>query len=270
MHSMHRSNRRRLYAAIGRASVISLTMAAATLASSTTADAQCSCPDWCGDTDVAVTGTSDYCQYPTTGCPYPEYASNGCCYWPNSPVIVDESGDGVALTDLESGVKFPLGPGTTIYQAAWTEAGSDDAWLVLDRNGNGRIDNGTELFGNSTPQSAPPSGQEKNGFLALAEYDQPDNGGNGDGIVDERDAVYASLRLWQDTNHDGESQSSELHMLRELGIVGIGLNYRLSERRDRFGNIFRYRVKMPTRPSDLTGVWAFDVFLRSRHLPSYR
>ena len=171
------------------------------------------------------------------------------------------SGNGFSLTNLAGGVRFDLSGDGQSSVMSWTAAGSDDARLILDRNGNRVVDDGKELFGNLTPQPSPPSGQEKNGFLALAEYDKSENGGNGNGKIEQSDAIFESLRLWQDANHNGISESSELDSFTQLGLSTIHLDYQTSKKTDEYGNQFRYRAKVKDRHETQMGRWAWDIFL---------
>jgi hypothetical protein len=195
---------------------------------------------------------------PDTGCPICFRDCGGC----PSPIILDLNENGFHLTDPAHGVLFDITSSGQPQQISWIAPDADNAFLGLDRNGDGIINDGTELFGNFTPQ---PQSPHPNGFLALAVYDQPAQGGNGDGVIDSRDKIFSSLRLWIDINHDGICQPEELHTLPSMGVNSISLKYHLSMRRDQYGNFFRYRAKVnPESPNDSSEVGraAYDVFFR--------
>jgi hypothetical protein len=173
-----------------------------------------------------------------------------------SPIIIDVSGHGFDLTSAANGVKFDIAGAGTSIQMGWTAPGADNAFLALP-GADGLVHNGQQLFGNFTPQ---PQSATPNGFAALAMYDLPANGGNGDGVIDAHDAVFASLRLWIDLNHDGVSQPNEMFTLPSLGVNSISLNYKADERTDQWGNVFHYRAQVNPGDATSTGRIAYDVF----------
>jgi hypothetical protein len=181
-----------------------------------------------------------------------------CLYY--SPILVDVDGSGFRLTDPGGGVWFDFFGTGNLIRLSWTSQNSTNAWLALDRNNNGRIDSARELFGNLTAQ---PVLIERNGFIALAEYDKPELGGNNDGLITNADSIFSSLRLWQDKNHNGISEPNELHALPKLGIATLECSYKESKRIDEYGNQFRYRGKVKDTHDSQSGRWAWDVFLKS-------
>ncbi|MEW6036671.1 MAG: hypothetical protein AB1648_00180 [Pseudomonadota bacterium] len=146
------------------------------------------------------------------------YLSSPGMYTPprRDPLVLDLDGDGIETvgTDPNRPILFDHDADGMKTGSGWIQG--DDAFLVLDRNGNGLIDSGRELFGDSTLKS---NGQlARDGFDALADLDA-----NHDGVLNAADAAFANLRLWRDLNQDGNSQGNELFTLNQLGIAGINV-----------------------------------------------
>ena len=224
-----------------------------------------SCPTCCNPSVTCEAGgdAQDTCRWPPGGCPYPNQTVVAGCCCNATPILIDVDNLGFKLTDAQRGVLFDIGGDGKKDQVSWPEPGSTNAWLVYDRNGNGLIDSGKELFGNATVQPIPSNGEKMNGFLALSVLDLKGWGGNEDGVVDAKDAQFSELRLWQDLNHNGISEPSELKSLSSYGVSGIELKYRLSKKTDAHGNRFRYRAKIRGAKdgSDSPEKWAWDVIL---------
>lgn len=183
------------------------------------------------------------------------------------PVLIDLSGDGFLMTSAQNGVAFDFfGTGKSV-RISWTAPTVRNGWLALDRNGNGKIDNGQELFGNATFQ--PGAAAQRLGFKALAIYDTPQFGGNGDGVISGKDFIFSKLRVWVDMNHNGLTEPGELITLQQAGIQSISLDYHDAHYTDAEGNQFRYRARVSFTDQKLNAKdhWAYDVILLSSDLP---
>ncbi len=222
----------------------------------------------CSDGQWTCNGANE-CQLPPSQytCGEGEYGTPSCgssgwyCYQADSPIIIDTTGTGFHLTNFEDGVRFDITGDGRVQKISWIAAGSTNGWLALPHDG--KVTTGKELFGNFTPQ--PPS-DHPNGFLALAVYDLPEKGGNGDGVIDWHDAVWPKLRIWIDKNHDGVAQPDELFTLPSLGVNSLALTYVESKYTDKFGNQFRYKgsANPDGAPStDHVDKTMYDVFLLS-------
>ncbi|MCD8455313.1 calcium-binding protein [Xylella taiwanensis] len=140
---------------------------------------------------------------------------------PRDPLALDLDGDGIETTSTQDGTQngrvilFDHDGDGVKTGTGWVKP--DDGWLVLDRDGNGTIDSGRELFGIDTLKR---NGQRAtDGFDALRDEDS-----NQDGTIDAADSVFAHLRIWRDLNQDGVSQANELSTLADNKIISIGVN----------------------------------------------
>jgi hypothetical protein len=169
----------------------------------------------------------------------------------DSPIIVPAGkNQNFKLTSAANGVHFDLDATGVAEQTAWTAADAEVGFLAMDRNGNGIIDDGSELFGNHTTPG------DQNGFEALATLSG--NRGVKD-YVDSDDPLFAKLLIWVDANHNGYSEPTELRPFSDL-YTRIGIGYQHHNRRDGFGNLFVWRgwAEMREHPDRMRDV--YDVF----------
>ena len=123
------------------------------------------------------------------------------------PLVLDLDRDGVETTGVAAGVDFDMDADGRAERTSVATGG--DAFLALDRNGNGYIDDGAELFGDQHGAA--------HGFAELARFDD-----NGDGRIDAADAVFGRLRLLA----LGPDGSQTLRTLEEAGVAALDLGYR--------------------------------------------
>jgi hypothetical protein len=157
-----------------------------------------------------------------------------------SPLVLDfvNKGRPQLISPSESNVQFDLASTGFKQSVGWVE-GRQAGLLALDLNGNGKIDNGSELFGEFTVLHATGL-RAQNGYQALNQYDI-----NQDGWIDSNDPIFHKLVVWFDYNTNGISESSELVSLAEAQVTRIGLQYRELPLDKQFanGNKIRYQAK---------------------------
>jgi len=151
----------------------------------------------------------------------------------SSPIILDLNGDGIKTTGIASWRYFDHDQSGFAEMTAWAD--KNDGILALDLNGNGKIDDGREIFGNNT--FLPDGTLAPHGYAALSQYDS-----NHDGKIDSHDEIWEKLRVWRDKNEDAKTGKNELHTLDELGIAAINLNAEEVSETDEAGNRVTHRA----------------------------
>ena len=148
------------------------------------------------------------------------------------PIILDLDGNGVGTASKFGyhGAMFDHDGDGVATATGWVD--KSDGLLVRDVNGDGKINDGSELFGDNTRLD---NGElATSGMEALADLDD-----NGDGVIDANDKAFAQLKVWQDKNGDGISSDDELMSLAELGIEKIDLNNKETVNKEVDGGIIK-------------------------------
>jgi hypothetical protein len=155
-----------------------------------------------------------------------------------SPIVVDTKKDGIDLGPAGRGVSFDVNADGYPDFVQWVRPGGDEAFLSLDRNSNGLVDDGSELFGVGTPLFE--GGKAPNGFVGLSQYDQQALGGNDDGLISSADNIWPSLSMWLDANADGVATADEMRRPEALGFRSFGTIPKVRRFVDDAGNTLPY------------------------------
>jgi len=158
----------------------------------------------------------------------------------HSPIVLDLDNDGFAFSGPEGAVAFDLYGTEVPIVIQWVTPGEDDAFLVRDGNRNGIVDDGSELFGNGTPLILDGNRHAPNGFVALAQFDDPVLGGNDDGLIDADDLIWLELSLWLDGDANGLCDPDELIDLDAMGLESLAVVPRETNWWDDHQNWLRY------------------------------
>ena len=175
------------------------------------------------------------------------------------PLVLDLDGDGIETVGTQgySGALFDHDKNGIRTSTGWVAA--DDGLLVIDRNSDGLINNGGELFGDSTVLKD--GSNAAHGYAALAEFDT-----NSDGKVDAQDADFAKLKVWRDLNQDGVSQEGELFGLAEVGVASLNVGYQDVNQRLGNGNTIAQKGSYTTANGETREMG--DLLLAADHLHS--
>ena len=206
---------------------------------------------WAGFTSVTITALTAS-QLSKLGT---NYAAG---YNLTTPLVLDLNGDGIKTQSVDKGVVFDLAATGTPAQVGWVS--KQDGFLVRDLNGDRRINDGSELFGEGTTLA---SGEKaEDGYQALAELDT-----NQDGVIDANDPGFASLAVWRDKNADGVSQKREIKPLDAYGITRLDVTPEVSSKIDQ-GNLIGLVSKYDTKAGD--SLEMADVWFETRPVDSLR